>query len=989
MTAIDRTAYPRLGLRLNHEELGSRYTLTEADIAFVCANTRGEVGSLVLAMLLKTRQDFGCFPALGEMHLDTVAHLASQLGSRPTAWPGETFGSTSLYRYQAAVRTHLSVTPYGSAAEELVTRSTLEAAESMSDPADLINRALETLQVASIDLPAFSTLDRLVNSLRTQVHERIYLQVLKRVTAEQMASLDTLLVKPANSTTTTFNRLKQTPGPATPATIRLWVERLDWLVGLADPDPLLEGIAYTKLRQFAAEAAALDVGDLQDIFQPGKRFTLLLALLRQARMRCRDELVQMLLRRVRKTQASAKEQLAALHDKHRGTEESLIGILGQVLQTAHVQEDDDAFGRQVRKILSEQGGIEALAGKCESVSAWHSDNDLPLLWPIHARHRSLLFELIDLLEIRSGTQDRSLLDALEIVRKYRHARRYEVFDHVDLGFASQRWQGFINKRKSDHSGFDRRELEVCVFIYLSDALQAGDLYVVGAEEFADYRAQLLPWSECEPRLAAYCAALGIPQNGVDFAAALKAELTSLADQVDAGFPSNSELSVDKDGTPHLKQLATSIQPKGLAQFEQEIRARMPERHLLDILKHTEHWSGYTRHFGPPSGADPKLANATQRYLFAVFGYGCNLGPAQTARHGPDIATAQVLRRINAQHVNVDKLEAAMVDVINQYIRFALPRHWGSDKTAIADGTHVKLRENNLMGSTHIRYGGYGGIAYHHIAGTYIALFTSFIPCGVWEGVHILDALTKNRSNIQPDTLHADTQGQSEPIFGLCRMVGIKLMPRMRGLSDAVFYRPGKAIRYQHIDALFGDEIDWDLIATHARDMFQVALSIQAGRVMKSMLLRKLGSYSRKSLLYRAFRELGRVERTLFLLRFISNTEVRHVIRAETTKIEAYNDFLDWVCFGGPVVKSGDPVEQEKQLKYASLVANAVMLSNVADLSEVLSAMAKDGHSVTPELAACTSPYIREHIRRFGRFALDMGDLPNPLNPRPLPFENAL
>jgi len=989
MTAIDRTAYPRLGLRLNHEELGARYTLTETDRDFVCANTRGEVGSLVLAMLLKTRQDFGCFPALGEMHLDTVAHLASQLGSRSPTWPGNSHGSTSLYRYQAAVRAHLSVTPYGDVAEELVTKTTLEAAEAMSDPADLINRAVETLQVASIDLPAFSTLDRLVNRLRTEVHERIYLQVAMRVTPEQMAVLDTLLVKPANSTTTTFNRLKQTPGPATPATIRLWVERLDWLVELIDPDPLLEGIAYTKLRQFAAEAAALDVGDLRDISQPGKLYTLLLALLRQARMRCRDELVQMLLRRVRKTQVSAKEQLAVLHDKHRGTEESLIGILGRVLQTAQSETDDDAFGRQVRQILSEQGGVEALSGKCESVSAWHSDNDLPLLWPIHARHRSLLFELTDLLDIRSATQDRSLLDALEIVRKYRHARRYEVFDPVDLGFASQRWQSFISKRKLGHTGLDRRELEVCVFIYLSDALQAGDLYVVGAEEFADYRAQLLPWSECEPRMAAYCAALGIPERGVDFAAALKAELTSLADQVDAGFPTNSELSVDKDGTPHLKQLATSIQPQGLAQFEQEIRARMPERHLLDILKHTEHWSGYTRHFGPPSGADPKLANATQRYIFAVFGYGCNLGPAQTARHGPEIATAQVLRRINAQHVNADKLEAAMVDVINQYVRFTLPRHWGSDKTAIADGTHVKLRENNLMGSTHIRYGGYGGIAYHHIAGTYIALFTSFISCGVWEGVHILDALTKNRSKIQPDTLHADTQGQSEPIFGLCRVLGIKLMPRMRGLSDAVFYRPGKAIRYKHIDALFGDEIDWDLIATHAHDMIQVALSIQAGRVMPSMLLRKLGSYSRKSLLYRAFRELGRVERTLFLLRYISNTEVRHVIRAETTKIEAYNDFLDWVCFGGPVVKSGDPVEQEKQLKYASLVANAVMLSNVADLTEVLSAMAKDGHPVTPELVACTSPHIREHIRRFGRFALDMRDLPNPLNPQPLPFEAAL
>src|SRR4051794_3685181 len=65
-----------------------------------------------------------------------------------------------------------------------------------------------------------------------------------------------------------------------------------------------------------------------------------------------------------------------------------------------------------------------------------------------------------------------------------------------------------------------------------------------------------------------------------------------------------------------------------------------------------------------------------------------------------------------------------------------------------------------------------------------------------------------------------------------------------------------------------------------------------------------------------------------------------------------------------------------------------MLSNVADLTEVLSAMAKDGHPVTAALVTSISPYIREHIRRFGRFALDMEDLPNPLNPQSLPFEIA-
>jgi hypothetical protein len=243
------------------------------------------------------------------------------------------------------------------------------------------------------------------------------------------------------------------------------------------------------------------------------------------------------------------------------------------------------------------------------VSAWHHGNDLPLLWPIHAKHRVLLVRLLDLVDVRTATQDRSLVDALGVVSKHRHARRDEVPEDVDLGFASQRWHSFVAKRRFKSGTFDRRALEVCVFVYLANALQTGDLYVVGAETFADYRAQLLPWAECEARLPAYCTTLGIAERGEDFAAALKAELTTLAAAVDAGFAANSELSIDADGTPHLKQLATTEQPAGLAEFEHEIRVRMPERHLLDILKHAEHWSRYTRHFGPPSGSDPKLVSA--------------------------------------------------------------------------------------------------------------------------------------------------------------------------------------------------------------------------------------------------------------------------------------------------------------------------------------------------------------------------------------------
>jgi TnpA family transposase len=86
---------------------------------------------------------------------------------------------------------------------------------------------------------------------------------------------------------------------------------------------------------------------------------------------------------------------------------------------------------------------------------------------------------------------------------------------------------------------------------------------------------------------------------------------------------------------------------------------------------------------------------------------------------------------------------------------------------------------------------------------------------------------------------------------------------MRNWNDVIFYRPERGTKYKHIDAIFTDTIDWKLIEMHWQDMMQVVLSIQAGKVLPSMLLRKLGSRYRKNKLYRAFRELGRVERTIF------------------------------------------------------------------------------------------------------------------------------
>ncbi len=986
MASIDRTAYPRLNKRLSDKELSACYELDENDQHFIQRNARNSRGYLVLATLLKTRQQLGYFIPLEQVPNQIIAYLSTQLEIPGDAWLiDEKHFKKTLYRYRTVCRKRLGSTVFSDDDRERIIACIRQSAYTMSDPADLVNVAIEELSNANIELPAFSTLDRLVGHERQAVHDELYLKITTALQSSHCQSLDALLHVSEGERLTGFARMKQTPGPATLKHFRVWADRLAKLNAVLDPKPFFNDVAYTKIRQFAAEAHAYEISDMRGIRNDAKRYTLLLSLLHQTQSKTRDELIDMFLKRMKRVQHAAQDKLRDLQEKHREMEESLIGVLGQVLQHAEGGDANDVLGQHVREILNDQGGIEALNDQFKLVTAYHHNNYLPLLWSVHATNRAVIFRVLDLIKIKPSTQDRNLLQAIEYVCQHRNTRKDSLPPDMSLGFVSQRWQSFVRTKDGADTVYDRRALEVCVFIHLAEALQSGDLYVENSGAYSDYRKQLIPWKECQKRLPNYCKSLGLPTSASEFVDSLRQQLTTVAEQIDQGFPENSEFTIDDDGTPHLKRQKASPLPEGLDDFKKEASERMPEQHLLDILKHVQHWSHYTKHFGPPSGADTKIPDSASPYLYTVFGYGCNLGASQTARHAPDSIHRQTLRRINFQHINATKLEAALNDVIGEYTRFELPSFWGKSNVAIADGTQVELRKNNLLGEQHIRYGGYGGIAYHHISGEYIALFSHFIACGVWEAVYILDALLLNQSVYQPDTLHADTHGQSEPVFALAYLLGIKLFPRMRTWNDVAFYRPGSDVKYEHIDSLFTKTVDWDLIKTHWQDMMQVVLSIQAGTVLPSMLLRKLNSHNRRNKLYRAFRELGRVRRTLFLLHYISESDLRQTIRAETTKVESYNDFLDWISFGGQIIKSGDPVEQSKQIKYTNLVANSVMLHNVVDLTDVLVKMAEDGHTITKELVSCLSPYIRDKIRRFGRYDVDMDEHPPHLDPKSVPI----
>ena len=179
---------------------------------------------------------------------------------------------------------------------------------------------------------------------------------------------------------------------------------------------------------------------------------------------------------------------------------------------------------------------------------------------------------------------------------------------------------------------------------------------------------------------------------------------------------------------------------------------------------------------------------------------------------------------------------------------------------------------------------------------------------------LLDGVVENDSDIQPKKVHGDSWAQSEVLFGLASLLGISIMPRIKQFKHLNYYKASANDHYDNINELFTEKpIDWELIETHYHDMLRVAISIQKGKIKSSTVLRKLCSKSRKNKLYFAFRELGRVERTIFLLNYINDPEVRQMIQAATCKSEEFNQFIDWISFGGGGVISDNMRANQKKI----------------------------------------------------------------------------
>jgi len=405
--------------------------------------------------------------------------------------------------------------------------------------------------------------------------------------------------------------------------------------------------------------------------------------------------------------------------------------------------------------------IEALLQECEEHLAYAGRNYLPFLLGPYKAVRAQLLNCIQIVSPKASSEDpiiEKMIRVIEALRSTRHDQvslsALELNPDIDFDWMSTQWKKLVLQRstgKGKPDMADRRFLELAILFEIKDQLKSGDLYVKHGERYDDYREQLVDDATFEKEVEEYGTVTGLDIHPGSFVSSLKQEMLELADSVDKSFPQNLHAEI-VNGRLVLKKPARSEMPEGIAKLDRLVNERLESLSILDVLIDTERWLDLHRQFKTLAGNESKVEDLRKRVITTVFCYGCNLGPTQTAKSIKGINRRQVAW-LNLKYITEDVLDKAIVKVINAYNKFELPGYWGSGEHASADGTKWNLYEQNLLSEYHIRYGGYGGIGYYHVSDKMIALFSHFISCGTYEGIHILDGLVANESDIKPGIVH--------------------------------------------------------------------------------------------------------------------------------------------------------------------------------------------------------------------------------------------
>lgn len=523
---------------------------------------------------------------------------------------------------------------------------------------------------------------------------------------------------------------------------------------------------------------------------------------------------------------------------------------------------------------------------------------------------------------------------------------------------TSKWHRHLNAQDPG----DNRFWEVAVLFQVREAFRSGDIWIPHSRRYADLKQALVPIETARacPRLTMPFQ----PEIWLDDRKSRLAEgMTRLAKAARAGAIPGGSI---ENGVLKVDRLTAAI-PADADGMVLDLYGRLPAVRITDLLQEVDDDIGFTEAFTHlRTGAPCKDRIGLLNVLLAE---GLNLGLSKMAEATSSHDYFQ-LSRLSRWHVESDAINRALAMVIEAQTNLPMARFWGGGMTASSDGQFFPTtRHGEAMNLINAKYGQEPGLkAYTHVSDQFGPFATQNIPATVNEAPYILDDLLMNEVGKKIKEQYADTGGFTDHVFAATALLSYCFVPRIRDLPSKRLYLFDPAAAPKEIRALVGGKIREKLIRENWPDILRAVATMAAGVMPPSQLLRKFASYPRQHELAVALREIGRIERSLFIVDWLLDADMQRRAQIGLNKGEAHHALKNALRIGRQgEIRDRTSEGQHYRMAGLNLLAAIIIYWNTKHLGHAVAARRGTGLDCPPELLAHISPLGWAHILLTGEY----------------------
>ena len=950
LTARQRAAL--FDLATDQASLLKHYTLSDDDIRHIRTRRRPE-NQIGFALQLCAFRYPGRLLKPGEVIPDEVARfLAAQLGLKPDDLLPYAAREKTRREHLGSLRKIYGYKMFnGKRVKQM--RSWLDQhAEDAQSSEGMVRGFVEECRRRQIILPGLTVIERHCADALVAAERRIDTRIAARLDSAMRRCLDDLLHEEMDNRTSRFVWLRQFEVGKNSADINRQLDRLEFLQGIVLAPMVLDDIPAHRVARLRRQGERYFTDGLRDITSD-RRLAILAVCVVEWAAAVADTVVETHDRIVGAIWRDAKKICdTRVAEAQVEIEATLAGFetLGSTLLMA--KGDEAALAGAVDASCG-WGGLESLVVKSGQLRATVKADVLAHVAKGFHRFKLYARRMLSALDITCADVAQPLLKAAEVIREKRD------IPTGSLSFLPPRskWRGHFRDPEADRE----RLWVVAVLFHLRDTFRSGDIWLTHSRRYADMKQALVPIETAR--------AMGLimpldPETWIeDRKRRLEDGLKRLATAARTGTLPGG---VIEDGTLRVERLDADV-PEEASDLVLDLYRRLPEARITDILMEVDDATGFTEafthlHTGAPCRDKVGLLNV-------VLAEELNLGLSKMAGATSTHDFMQ-LSRLSRWHVESEGMARALGMVIEAQARLPMSQFWGAGQTASSDGQFFPTtRQGEAMNLINAKYGQEPGLkAYTHVSDQYAPFATQVIPATVSEAPYILDGLLMNEAGRKIKEQYADTGGFTDLVFAATSLLGYLFHPRIRDLASKRLHVFDPQAVPKELKGLTGDRIRETTIITNWPDVLRCVATMLSGRMQPSHLLKKLAARPRQHDLALALREIGRVERTLFIIEWLLNTEMQRRAQIGLNKGEAHHALKGALRIGRQgEIRDRTTEGQHFRIAGLNLLTAIIIYWNTKQLGMAVAQRRKAGLDCSPELLAHISPLGWAHILLTGEY----------------------